>query len=244
MKQHKRIGLIGDVHARDDRLAIGLDRLSNLNLDAIICTGDIVDGKGCPNTCISLLKTHQVKTVRGNHDRWVLQDKARHVPHAHTRDDLTVESIEYLEALPTQVALQTLAGRLLLCHGIADNDLRKVWPGTERMPVEKSKELNQMIDADEHDLVINGHMHFKTIIHFESLTLINAGTISGEHWPGFATIDFEEDLIQAYQFFDKGVEATKKTRLSIASGTQVFKDTDCFEGDWEPQLLFHRDVQQ
>ena len=61
----KKIGLIGDVHARDDRLAAALEVLTDLDLDAILCTGDIMDGPGCPDRCIDLLKAHGVSTVRG-----------------------------------------------------------------------------------------------------------------------------------------------------------------------------------
>lgn len=235
-----KIGLIGDVHARDERLAAALQLLSDMDLDAIICTGDIMDGPGCPDTCISLLQAHGVKTVRGNHDRWVLEGKARHIPNAHHAEDLSEASLSYLESLPVQLEFETAMGSLLLCHGMAHNDLRKVWPGTERMPPERSRELDQLIEQGRHDFVINGHMHFKVMIHFEALAMINAGTISGEHWPGFTTIDFDQGEIQAYRFEDERIVPCKLTSLRNDESHQVFRTTACFEGDWEPKLLFER----
>ncbi|MBT4162806.1 MAG: hypothetical protein HOE54_15985, partial [Gammaproteobacteria bacterium] len=204
------------------------------------CTGDIVDGPGCPDTCVQLLKQHGVFTVRGNHDRWVLEDKARHVPDAHTRDELHEDTVNYLSSLPVQIDIESVAGTLLLCHGIADNDLKKVWPGTEQMPIERSRELDELIDEGTHAFLINGHMHFKTIVHFKQMTLINAGTITGHHWPGFTTIDFESSVIQAYRFDEGGVRECKTTALKPDGSQQCFTDTRGFTGDWQPQLLFNR----
>lgn len=119
------LGVLGDIHAEDQRLLRALDHLANLNPDAIICTGDIVDGMGCPNTSADYLQENGVLTVRGNHDRWILEDKARHVPNAHNREDLTASTEQYLTSLPSQITLDTVDGKLMLCHGIGDDDLKK-----------------------------------------------------------------------------------------------------------------------
>ena len=124
----KKLGVIGDVHSEHHRLKATLAHLEGLDTDAIVCTGDIVDGIGCPNESIKLLDSASVFTVRGNHDRWILEDKARHIKDAHSVTELSEESLSYLASLPSQVTLDTIRGKLLLCHGVADDDLRKVWP--------------------------------------------------------------------------------------------------------------------
>ncbi len=232
-----RLGMIGDVHAEHDRLEAALAFLSDEAPDAIICTGDIVDGRGCPDTCVKLLKDTGVHTVRGNHDRWVLQEKARHVPDAHMAADLHDDTVSYLNNLPTQVTLNTIKGNLMLCHGIADNDLKKVWPGTERMEIERSGELDRIIADGDYRYVINGHMHFRTLIHFEALTLINAGTLRGEHWPGFSLVDFETEEITAWEFKDEGINLAKVHHLGDENHV-VWQDTQSFSGGWEPVRLF------
>ncbi len=233
----RRLGVIGDVHAEHHRLASAIDFLRDEAVDDIVCTGDIVDGLGCPNHCITLLQQEQIKTVRGNHDRWVLQDKARHVANAHLKADLTEQSLNYLENLPTQTTVNTVSGSLMLCHGIGDDDLRKVWPGTERMGVERSKGLDNIIETGEHQFLINGHMHFRTLIHFETLTLINAGTLKGEHWPGFSILDFEAEQINAFEFTDQGIAEVKSQRLQEDHHT-IWSDTQAFNGGWDPVRLF------
>ena len=233
----KKLGVIGDVHAEHHRLEAALRYLQDLDTDAIVCTGDIVDGIGCPNESIKLLDNAAVLTVRGNHDRWILQDKARHIENAHSLIELSEESLSYLTSLPNQVTLDTIRGTLLLCHGVADDDLRKVWPGTERMGIERSHLLDKIILEGKFQYLINGHMHFRTLIHFEELTLINAGTLRGEHWPGFSVIDFETEQITAFEFCDDKIKLVKTHDLVQESHT-IWSNTQSFCGEWDPVTLF------
>lgn len=233
----KRIGLIGDVHAEHERLEIALDGLQAMDADTILCTGDVVDGRGCPDISVRLLRDAGVTTVRGNHDRWLLQDKVRHIPQAHFSDQLNTETVEYLNNLPIQAEIDTIDGKLLLCHGVAHEDLRKVWPGTDRMPAERSSVLDEIISEGNLRYMINGHMHFRTIIHFESLTLINAGTLKGEHWPGYSLLDLEAQEITAYEFQDDTSTEVKKQALQEPHHT-VWPDTQAFSGGWDPVRLF------
>ncbi|MBU97769.1 MAG: hypothetical protein CL429_01625 [Acidimicrobiaceae bacterium] len=233
----KTLGLIGDVHSEDKRLKEALAHLQSKNTDAIICTGDIVDGIGCPNESIKLLDEAKVLTVRGNHDRWILENKARHIENAHQPTELSESSLKYLAELPNQLELETVRGALLLCHGIADNDLKKVWPGTEKMPIERSQLLDQIIHEDKYKYLVNGHMHFRTLIQFEKLTLINAGTLRGEHWPGFSLLDLETEEITAFEFCDNAIKIVKKHNMCRTSQV-TWSNTQSFSGDWDPVRLF------
>jgi predicted phosphodiesterase len=240
MSPARRIGLIGDVHAEDDRLRLAINHLQEYELCEILCTGDVVDGPGCPDACIEMLEKAGVKTVRGNHDRWLLEEKARHIENAHTRASISSRSIDYLENLPTKIELQTIKGTLLLCHGIGENDLKKVWPGTQRMKVERSAELDKIIATGDYRMVINGHMHFNTIVNFTSLTLLNAGTITGGYWPNFSVIDFETWEIENFVFDDDSISKSATTHLDANSDSEVWIDTQCFTGEWQPVMLTNR----
>ncbi len=143
----RRVGVIGDLHAEDRRLVRVLDWLAGASVDAIVCTGDIADGRGCVDFSCALLEQARAIVVAGNHDRWLLQDRVRHVPEAHRLEALHERSVDYLSALPRSVELETVMGRLLLCHGVGDNDLGKVWPGTARSPIERSNELDAICSS-------------------------------------------------------------------------------------------------
>lgn len=233
-----RIGLIGDVHAQHEHLATALDFLATQKVDTLLCTGDIVDGVGNPHRCIELLIASQVQVVAGNHDRWLLQDKARHVPNAHMRSAFSEGELDYLANLPQQIQLETPQGQLLLCHGVAENDLQKVWPGTERMPVERSTTLDRLIGENKVRYFINGHMHYRTVIHFEAMTLINAGTLRGDHRPGFSVLDLSTHQVTGYEFTSLPRAVRSIDTRAEMHPAKTFRDTQAFTGNWQPVTLY------
>ena len=234
---HTRIGIVGDVHAEHRHLQTALQFFADEGVDTVICTGDLVDGEGDIEACVELLKAHQVHTVRGNHDRWVLEDKARHIPNAHQRQDLSDTVIEYLSELPQKINVDTGQGSLMLCHGVGNNDLQKVWPGTARMPAERSKHLDDIIADGEYNLMVNGHVHYRTLIHFHTLTLLNAGTLRGDHHPGFSLLDLTENTVQGFELAP-AVHAVKTQSLKPCPSARVFRDTQHFDDRWEPVTLY------
>ena len=233
-----RLGIIGDVHAEHARLQLAINHLKTLSPQVMICTGDVVDGIGCADECVQLLRQSGVHTVRGNHDRWLLNNSHRDVPDAQMRAALSRQTIDWLSALPTRLTFNTSHGNLLLCHGVAENDLGKVWPGNERLPVERSHELDQIIKDGEYKYLVNGHMHYRTLIHFEGMTLINAGTLRGTHLPGFSMIDFAQQTVSAFTFRteDDVIEVGCVAPL-VDDKHVIWRDTQAFSGAWEAVTL-------
>ncbi|MGI9328279.1 MAG: metallophosphoesterase family protein [Pseudomonadales bacterium] len=238
-----RIGLIGDVHAEDELLAQALSFLTDASqtsapIDALLCTGDVADGGGCVDRSCALLAEYGVHTVRGNHDRWLLADKVRHIPEAHERHSLNSHSQTFLDELPATIRFDTPMGPGLLCHGIAHHDQAKVWPGTERLKPESSELLDDLLALDEYRVLLNGHMHFRTVIHFESLALLNAGTLKPRHRPGFSIVDFTSGEILAYEFAEQQCQHVITRSLNPAADNRVWRDTQEFDGAWEPTTLY------
>lgn len=235
----KRIGLIGDVHAEHRHLDAALTFFASQRLDATVCTGDLADGSGSLESCCDLLKQSRALVVAGNHDRWLVTDRMRGVPQAHDRKTLNDDTLDFISALPAMRTIETVAGSVLLCHGVGDNDMRKVWPGTARMPLERSTELDDIIDAGRTHLVLNGHMHYRVIVNFDALTLINAGTLKDVHRPGVAILDLVEDTVTAYEFgADSGLVEVMQRRINGVESRRVWKDTQAFDGRWEPVALY------
>ena len=233
----QRIGIIGDVHSEHSLLRSALEHLHREGVDTILCTGDLTDGPGNLDTCVNLLTQYQVKTVRGNHDRWVLENKARHIENAHHLQDLSEATRHYLHTLPTQIEVETPQGLLLLCHGVLANDLQKIWPGTARMPAERSPQLDRLIDQQKYSIMINGHVHYRTIIHFQNLLLINAGTLMRRHHPGFSMLDLYNQQIIGYEF-EPNIHRVKTQSMMPCHNTDVFTNTQHFDGKWTPITLY------
>jgi predicted phosphodiesterase len=234
-----RLGLIGDVHAEHRRLSAALNFLAGEAVDAICCTGDLADGTGDVDACCALLRDARAVTVAGNHDRWLLGNRMRDVPHAHVLAEIAASSAEYLAELQTTRTFQTPGGTALLCHGVGDNDLRKVWPGSPRMPIERSPELDELIARDDVRFVVNGHLHYRVIVNFDRLTLLNAGTLRGEHRPGVSIVDFDDGTVIAFEFdADLRLHRVAHRPIRGEPGRRVWRDTQEFDSRWTPVALY------
>lgn len=234
----RRLGVIGDLHAEHRRLAQVLDWFSGQEIDAIVCTGDVADGRGCIEESCRLLDAAGVQVVAGNHDRWLLQNKVRHVPGAHAREALSPHALDFLQALPRTRAIDTLSGRLLLCHGIAENDMAKIWPGSSRLPVERSECLDSIIASGDYRYLINGHLHYRVLIDFERLLVMNAGTLRGVY-AGVSIMDFDADAVRSFAVTDEEPpRLVAEQSLSPSAPRRVWRNTQCFDGDWEPVTLY------
>jgi putative phosphoesterase len=195
----RRIGAIGDIHGEARYLETALKFLSAANLDLILSVGDITDGPDNVSRCCQLLQQYQVATVRGNHERWFLAGKMRDLPDATFDADLDQQSRAFLSALPLTQTFETVAGRLLLCHGLGEYDMGGVWPGDFGYALESNLALSRLILEGQYRFVINGHTHQRMVRSFNHLTIINAGTLYREHRPCFLLADFEAQFVQ---FFD------------------------------------------
>ena len=232
------IGIIGDVHAEHERLESVLSYFAEANVDAIICTGDLPDGRGDLEHCCGLLKAADAHAVAGNHDRWFLQDKVRHVEGAHLRKQTSPSTLRFLESLPKTLSLETDGGVLILCHGVLENDLAKVWPGSEKTNCRMSDDLDDVLgQEDPPRYIVNGHMHFRTVIDFPRTQVINAGTLKGQ-FAGFCLLDAEQQYLESFNFAADGtVKFVKSFDLALDLERRVWQSTQEFNGEWEPVVL-------
>lgn len=213
----KTLGLIGDVHAEDTFLEAALGYLSARGIGCVCCTGDIPDGPGSVDRCVQLLHLAGATTVAGNHERWLLAGRLRDLPHATRKEDLAPKTIAYLSSLPATVALQTVRGPVLLCHGLGPNDMAGVKPDDVGYALETNDELQDLLDRPrKFKMVLNGHTHRRMVRAIERLTIISAGTLSSDHQPGFGVVDFESGSVEFLDFDATGQVVPGET-LSMAA---------------------------
>ena len=205
--QLSRIGIIGDVHAQDARLEVALQFLSRQKVERILCVGDLVDGLGDGQRCCELLRAFDVAVVRGNHDRWLLNDEMRDLPGSVARQSLSAATANYLRALPPTLSFETVRGPLLLCHGVAENDMNKLTPDDYGYALQCNVELQTLIASGRTRFGVGGHTHRRMVKRFGPLTWINAGALADHYTPCFSVADFERNRVDFYGF--AGDEATE-----------------------------------
>lgn len=64
----RRVGVFSDIHGNLHALHAVLKAMDALNLDQLICLGDVVGYGAMPNECIDLLRERGIPTLAGNHD--------------------------------------------------------------------------------------------------------------------------------------------------------------------------------
>lgn len=102
-----RTAIISDIHANLEALSAVLFDIESLNIDEIICLGDIIGYGPNPNECISLIHKKCPIILMGNHDAAVLDSLSTQNFNINakfaiewTDKQLTDESRKILEALP------------------------------------------------------------------------------------------------------------------------------------------------
>ncbi len=220
-----RIGLIGDIHAEDRLLAAALAFLAGQGVEAILCTGDVVDGAedgagngvvGDVERCCRLLVEGGVEVVRGNHDRWFLTQPLRDFPGVTQARDVSPRVPEYLSALPATRLLSTAAGPLLLCHGVGDDDMATLKPYDVGYALEANEPLQRLLRAGEPGLVVCGHTHLRMVRRLGGIVFINPGTLRRDHEPAVALLDLAAGVLLLHELSVEGVGAAVRVPLDGA----------------------------
>jgi putative phosphoesterase len=208
-----RAAVIGDVHCEDEALGLVLDEFRRQGVDVVLCVGDIVDGAGDVNRCCALLEDRGVRTVIGNHDRWLLSGENRDVPNATPLGALNARSRAFLERLPVTLKFSTPLGELLLCHGIGDDDMACVKPDHLRHDLERNDALKRLLAAKRYDFMVNGHTHRAMVRRVRHLTIVNAGTLHRNDERSALLLDFTSKTTTFFEVRPTGLEAIETLPL-------------------------------
>jgi putative phosphoesterase len=195
----RRIGVLGDVHGDSQRLAAALEYFQSLvDLDALFCVGDVVNLDADTEGCCRLLQESGVVVVRGNHDRWFLENLGFYPAEDERPDRVSLPSRAYVASLPVLREFETVSGRMLLCHGLGENDMVGLYPGDDHASFHGSMVLWKLQATGGYRWIVNGHTHTRMVRKIDDLTVINAGSVCSDLRSGFCAIDFENAIAQFY----------------------------------------------
>ncbi len=188
----KRIGVIGDVHGEDQTLLAALDFFARRGVDRVLCVGDVLDGPGDVERCITELRARDITTVRGNHERWFVEGRSLGLEDATTADQLSAASLAWVRSLPSTAVIETVAGAAMLCHSLGRNDFSRLLPGDPIDPRRASMAVQGLLDdAAGCRFVLNGHNHLPMLRVVGPLVVLNAGTLCRADEPCVMLVDFE-----------------------------------------------------
>lgn len=205
----RRAGLIGDIHCEVARLKRAIEHFRSRGVDSVLAVGDIADGHGDLNEACAILEAEGALVVAGNHDRWLLTSQIRDLPDATRPETVTPEARRYLAALPKTRLLESPRGRVLLCHGLGDNDMASVRPDDDCEALRANDALLKLLSMRPARFVVNGHSHRPMLRTIDGLTILNAGTLHPQFRPVCSIADFESGEMQIFDLRSNTVSAAE-----------------------------------
>ena len=178
-----RVAALCDVHGNLPALEAVLAEVASLDVDRIVCGGDLVAGP-FPRECLDKLLTLGAVFVRGNADRE--SPRAPAGTWEWIAASLDPPSVEFLAALPQAVSL----GGVLYCHGSPRDDdeiLTRVSP---------DERFRAALAGVEERIVVGGHTHVQFQRVVDGVRFVNAGSVGipyeGKRGAFWALLDDED----------------------------------------------------
>ena len=162
-----RVAVFSDVHGNWTALQETWSALAREGgFDAIVCAGDLANGRPRAEECLQFLRQHGVTCVLGNGDTFMTgqgqprEESLRRLPfladaYAWTRERLSPESIAFLRGLPLTARFPGggAAGDLVVCHASPHD----VWPICH--PDGSDEQWEAAIGPFEGGAIAFGHVH-------------------------------------------------------------------------------------
>jgi putative phosphoesterase len=168
-----RVAALCDVHGNLPALEAVLADVATLEIDQIVCGGDVAAGP-FPQECLQLLLDQDAIFVRGNGDR---------EPGEWVEGRLYRSSLEFLRALPTSIAV---AG-VRYCHGTprSDDEILTCVSPDER--------IRAALEGVTEAVVVGGHTHIQFERDVGDRRFVNAGSVGrpyeGRHGAFWTLLD-------------------------------------------------------
>jgi putative phosphoesterase len=178
-----RVAALCDVHGNLPALEAVLADVASLEVDRIVCGGDVVAGP-FPRECLDRLVGLDAVFVRGNADRE--SPRAPEGTWEWIAGQLDPMSVAFLRELPQAVPL----GGVLYCHGSPRDD-------DEILTRDSSDaRFRAALEGVEERLVVGGHTHVQFDRVVDGIRFVNAGSVGipyeGKQGAFWALLDGEE----------------------------------------------------
>ncbi|MBC7871805.1 MAG: metallophosphoesterase family protein [Chitinophagaceae bacterium] len=163
-----KIGVFSDVHGHLEELHKTLELLKHLQVDQLVCAGDLVEKGLHSDAVIDVMRELAIPCIQGNHDA-----KAQFTWLTYN-EPLQDQSIVYLGKLPVSLTFEWAGVSVYMTHANPWQD-SSVYVFPTR-PTALFKLVAEAVDAE---VIILGHTHHPMRVQIEGKTIINPGSIYG-----------------------------------------------------------------
>lgn len=157
-----------------------LDNLQSRQVDQLVVLGDHVSGAVDPGGCAARLMALGATIIRGNHDRWAVDNSLRGAGSSDrfARGRLNAAQLDWLASLP---ATAWVGSNVFLCHGTPDND-EKAWLDTfyngRTSTLPSLEQVAREAEGIQAEVILCGHTHIARTLRLKDGRLIaNPGSV-------------------------------------------------------------------
>jgi len=210
-----RVAALYDVHGNLPALEAVLEEAADYRPDLIIFGGDVASGLLPVETLDLLMTLEDVRFVRGNADRALVEMYDQERKSDGLADEWVVAQItprhrDFLDAFETKV----VADGTLYCHATPHDDE----PIFTRLSLDER--VRRLIGYVEHDLVVCGHTHMQFDRTVYGIRVVNAGSVGmpyGTTEACWALVeDGEVDLRRTWYDLEAAAERLRRSGHSQA----------------------------
>jgi putative phosphoesterase len=155
-----RVAVISDVHGNRLALEAVIKDIERHDVDSIVNLGDTISGPIDPVGTLDLLIETNFPTVRGNHDRWVLDPPEKQDPiDRFVAERLTGDHRSWLKRLP---ATMSIGDEIYLCHGTPTSDTEPWldnWAAGRTVTLPTEADVAKLADGLDFPVILCGHTH-------------------------------------------------------------------------------------
>ncbi len=173
-----RLAVISDIHGNLHALEAVLADIAAQGVDATLSLGDFLSGPGDPAGVADRLMALDLPSVRGNHDRYIVDGREQdwHID-VMVRDTLNAAQMAWLAAVP---ATQVFEDEVLLCHGTPRDDNASFLDGhVDGISQLLSREhIEREAEGFDQAVIVCGHTHVpRTVRLGDGRLVVNPGAV-------------------------------------------------------------------
>jgi len=171
-----KTAIISDIHGNIDALQAVLLDIRNRGIKEIYNLGDSLYGPLFPIETYELLVKENIRNIRGNCDRILIDHKTDNSTVQYVQDLLEEEQKEWIANLP--FSLQT--EDFYFCHGTPTSDesylLEEVSP--KGSTLKKTEDIIQLVNGISQNIIFCAHTHIPRVVYLPNdKIVINPGSV-------------------------------------------------------------------
>jgi len=186
-----QVGVLSDVHANQVALDAVLEDMPAV--DRLVNAGDVVGYNPWPAECLETVRSREMDSVMGNHDRAVASEapfrfnRLAKAGVEHAVAGLDDDALAWLAELPDERMIAD--GRIKIVHGHPDDPNHYTYPA----------EFDPALLGAE-DVLIMGHTHVQHTEEYEEGIVLNPGSVGqprdGDRRAAYAVVDLDERSVE------------------------------------------------